>query len=450
MPSPRLITVLLCSALIAIAACAHPPQQAEPAQPRDGRQAINPLTLPGTGMNGDLGAKITAAFASMPSTGGTVHIPAGNFHFAIPIRLTRPGQHLSCDAGTVLHYTGGNDAIVVNTAAAGGANLTIDGEGGCHLIGNAAAESGIHLMPGNMFVIRGMRIDGFSNGIELSGANTVQIQMNTISGNRHGIDMVTVPHYAPNAVHVSDNEISSNDWGVYSRNGHVPATRGLANVYRDNVLEGNRTGDIYLGWDAHTIVEGNYFESNGTAVAAGLGGDNVFDIHVIRNYFTVNGPGGYRSEIELGYGVGFFIEGNYEEGISAGAGSGCAVNAMPGPHGGTREVVLQNAFLRASEGKTSARDLCFQGKSTIPREVLGVTRLSGDLEAAGDAPLPGTTPGAPASPTLARITSTETAVHVGDPCSPEGNLLIATPSGHPAGLYFCTGGRWQAAVQPRP
>ena len=76
-------------------------------------------------------------------------------------------------------------------------------------MGTAAAQNGIHLRPGNTFVIRGMRIHAYThgNGIELSGANSVQIAMNVIQGNQHGIDMVTVPHFAPNAVHVEDNEI---------------------------------------------------------------------------------------------------------------------------------------------------------------------------------------------------------------------------------------------------
>ena len=144
-------------------------------------------------------------------------------------------------------------------------------------------------------------------------------------------------------MHVTNNEIFQNDWGVYSRNGHAPATRALANVYRDNVFEGNRSGDLFLGWDAHTLVEGNYFESRGVAVAAGLAGGNVFDeIQVTRNYFIGEWQlPGYRSEIELGSGSGFFIEGNYEEGPGqAGAGSGCAVNALPAlPRGGPSGVV---------------------------------------------------------------------------------------------------------------
>jgi hypothetical protein len=449
----RIFRVLLLSCtLTSFAACARSPQSTSAPAANSQHaadtdvQIVNLLRMPGA----DLGAKVNAALGAMSATGGTVRIPAGSYQFGIPMRVTRPGQHLVCDAGTVLHYTGGNDAIVVDPAAAGGANLTIDGEGGCHLIGNAAAENGIHLLPGNMYVIRGMRIDGFKNGIELSGANTVQILMNTISGNQHGIDMVTVPRFAPNAVHVFGNEISSNDWGVYSHNGRVVASRALGNVYRDNVFEGDRAGDLFLGWDAHTIVEGNYFESAGVAVGAGLGGDNVFDIHVTRNYFTVNGAAGYRSELELGYGIGFFIEGNYEEGPNAPVGSGCTVNAIPGPHGGTSGVVLQNAFLRAGEGKISPHEFCYQANPNIPAGVLGATRIPGDLDLAGDVHAKRGILSGPLQIGHGLVSSTDAAVHTGESCSGEGTLLIATPPGHPAGLFFCTGGHWQSAVMPRP
>jgi hypothetical protein len=444
--------LLLSCTLISIAACARSPQSAsapaakvEPAENSDA-QVVNPLRMPGT----DLGAKVNAAFAAMPATGGTVRIPAGSYDYDIPIRLTHAGQHLACDAGAVLHYVGGNDAIIMDPKAGGGVSLTLDGEGGCHLLGNPAAENGVHLMPGNSFAIRGMRIHNFKNGIELSGANNVQIVMNVISDNGHGVDLVTVPNYAPNAVHVYGNEMAGNEWGVYSHNGHVPASRALGNVYRDGTFEGNRKGDLFLGWDAHTIVEGNYFESSGVAVGAGLGGDNVFDIHVTRNYFTVNGPTGYRSEIELGYGIGFFIQGNYEEGPIAPVGSGCTVNAIPGPHGGTGGVVLQNAFLRTGEGKVSAHELCYQGSPNVPPGVLGATRIPGDLDLAGDVHAKAESLSGPLQIGHGVVSSTDTPVHAGESCSGEGTLLIATPPGHAAGLFFCSGGHWQGAVMPRP
>ena len=149
--------------------------------------------------------------AAMPRSGGTVRIPAGEYSFSTTIKLTRAGQHLVCDPGATLRYTGNGDAILVDTTAGGGLETRYRWRGGMPAAGHAAAQNGIHLLPGNMFAIRGMRISGFSkgNGIELSGANNVQIVRNSIYDNQHGIDMVTIPHFAPNAVHVANNEIST-------------------------------------------------------------------------------------------------------------------------------------------------------------------------------------------------------------------------------------------------
>lgn len=395
----------------------------------------------------DLGGKVNAQIAALSPTGGTVRIAAGRYDFATTIKLTKPGQHLECDSGATLHYTGSGDAILVDPSQGPGLELDIDGEGGCKLTGTASAQNGIHLMPGNTFSIRGLRITGFSkgNGIELSGANSVTIVRNAIEGNAHGIDMVTIPHFAPNAIHVVNNEIYQNDWGVYSRNGHVPATRALANVYRDNVFEGNHTGDISLGWDAHTLVVGNYFESRGVAIAAATEGGHVIDVHILRNYFTVNGAAGYRSEIELGWGSGFFIEGNYEEGPAAAAGTGCAVNLLPTLRGGPTGVILRDAFSRVSEGKISAHELCYEGKPEIPPGVLGQTRLWGNLAVNGSAQVSG-----PLELAQGAVASTASAIKAGEACSSEGMLLISRPPNQAARLFFCSGFKWQPVVPPHP
>lgn len=409
--------------------------------------APNGVLDPSTMSGADIGAKVNSAIAAMPESGGTVRIPAGEYSFSTTIKLTRAGQHLVCDPGATLRYTGNGDAILVDPSALVG--LDIDGEGRCWLVGTAAARNGIHLLPGNMFAIRGLRISGFSKGnaIALSGANNVQIVGNWIYNNQHGIDMVTIPHYAPNAVHVANNEISTNDWGVYSHNGHVVASRALANVYRDNVLEGNRMGDLFLGWDVHTLVEGNYFESTGVAVAVGTGGDKVYDIHVVRNYFTVNGTAGYRSEIELGDGSGFFIESNYEEG-GKGAGTECAVNVVPGIRGGVSNVLLRNPFSRVSEREISAHEFCYEGSLKIPPGVLGEWRLAGDVSVDGSVHAKSAQLGGPLELGQGAVASTDSSIKSNDVCSSEGMLLISRPANQPARLFFCSGFHWQAVVLP--
>lgn len=431
----KMLGVMFSLGLLALPAVAFPQAVLNP---------IDPNTMPGA----DIGAKVNAAIAKLPASGGTVRIPTGDYSFSTTIKLTRSGQHLACDPGAALHYTGQGDAIVVNLRAGDVLDLDIDGEGGCQLIGTPAAQNGIHVMPDNMLTIRGMRIFGFrkGNGIELSGANSVQIVRNTINGNQHGIDMVTVPHYAPNAVHAADNEIAANDWGIYSHNGHVPATRALGNVYRDNVLEGNHIGDIFLGWDAHTLVEGNYFESDGVAVAVGTGGDRDFDIHVERNYFTI---GGYRSQVELGDVAGFFAEGNYEEGpAGAATGTGCAINVVLGIRGGTSNVLLRNAFSRVSEGPMSTHEFCYEGKTEIPPGVLGEERLIGDVSVDGAVRAKSAQLHGPLELGQGSIASTDTAIRANDTCTTEGMLLISRPANQAAQLYFCSGFRWLPVVLP--
>lgn len=440
-----MLQALLAWFVLAIACSAQTAPHHVPSNEIAPNGILDPSTMPGA----DIGAKVNAAIARMPDSGGTVRIPTGAYSFSTTIKLTRAGQHLVCDPGATLRYTGNGDAILVDPSALVG--LEIDGEGRCSLVGTAAARNGIHLLPGNMFAIRGLRISGFSKGnaIALSGANNVQIVGNWIYNNQHGIDMVTIPHYAPNAVHVANNEISNNDWGVYSHNGHVMASRALANVYRDNVLEGNRTGDLFLGWDAHTMVEGNYFESAGVAIAVGTGGDKVYDVHLVRNYFTVNGTAGYRSEIELGDGSGFFIEGNYEEGPAGkGAGTDCAANVVPSIRGGASNVLLRNAFSRVSEGAVSAHEFCYEGSPKIPPGVLGAWRVSGDVSLEGVVHAKSAQLSGPLELGQGSVASTDSSIKADDACSSEGMLLISRPVNQPARLFFCGGFHWQPVVLP--
>ena len=156
--------------------------------------AANGILDPSTMSGADIGAKVNAALATISRSGGTVRIPAGEYNFSTTIKLTHAGQHLVCDPGAVLRYSGNSDAILVDTTAGGGLALDIDGEGGCQLLGTPSAQNGIHLLPGNTFAIRDMRLSGFSkgNGIELSGANNVQIVRNVdlrqSTWHRHGDD----------------------------------------------------------------------------------------------------------------------------------------------------------------------------------------------------------------------------------------------------------------------
>jgi hypothetical protein len=346
---------------------------------------LNPTLFTGS----DIGAKVNAAFATLTSS-GTVRIPAGTYSFSTTIHLPADQYHLQCDAGATLTYTGTGTAIAFpNIAGASrGTNvLGIDGDGGCSLLSSTNRPSGsigVLIPVTNGTYITGMRINGFDHDIDIEGGNTVEIWNNKLDNANMAVYTNTIStttggtgNYSPNAVHMTLNHLAVNGWGFYSHNGGGPITRELGTVIRDNTFEGNTTGDIQLGWDAHTVVEGNYFESNGVGVSAGVFKDNLYDIHINRNYFTNSG---YRSNIEIGNGFGFYIEGNYEEGTSTS--THCAVNTIHDPNGGYQGLLARNAFSRWVEGGVlSASELCDSGTGVTSYN--STNRISGSQDIAG-------------------------------------------------------------------
>jgi hypothetical protein len=357
---------------------------------------LNAAMFPGS----DIGAKVDAAFTSIAS-GGTVHIPAGNYSFSTPITVPdsvggTTGFHIDCDAGTVLTWTGGTgNAIQLTSDIPGSAEVGIDGHGGCQLqSATTGTGTGINIPPSNATYITGMKIKKFANGLFIPGGNSVQIFNNVITLNTCGICSITVNPtgtngYSANALHIHDNEISANGWGYHSADGHVSASHALGNDIRDNVFEANTIGDIDADWDAHLMIVGNYFESSGVNVAVGAS-NNVYDIHVEGNYFTSSAA--VRSEIELGYGFDFFVSNNYEEG-SVGDSSGCMVNSVPGLSGGNRNIIAVNAFTQNSEGHApgvtaTPFELCLHG--TQVSTLGGLQRVESDLSVAGNTSVAGT------------------------------------------------------------
>jgi hypothetical protein len=60
----------------------------------------------------DIGAKVNAAMAALPSTGGTVYIPAGAYNFSTTIQMLKNCQLIGAGScATLLYYTGTGDAI---------------------------------------------------------------------------------------------------------------------------------------------------------------------------------------------------------------------------------------------------------------------------------------------------------------------------------------------------
>jgi hypothetical protein len=389
----------------------------------------------------DIGAKVNAAFASLTS-GGTVGIPAGTYTLSTTIILPNAGYHLTCDAGTILNYTGTADAILIPSSSGvpGQANLGVNGQGGCLLQKSGQTGNGIHIGPSNQTYVTGMRIEGFQNGIFIAGGNGVQILNNTLKGNSRGLALTTVTNYAPNAVHVSFNEFANNGWGVYSYNSGAYASQALGNVYRANVFEGNLSGDLYLAWDAHTVVEDNYFENSLVGVSIGTGLDNVYDIHVEKNYFA---PDTYRSEVEIGYGFDFFIEENHAEPANRQVLSNCSINIISGPNGSAANVVAVDAFSQhyTKVNIPNANEICSHGAAIASSG--GTFRVSANQTVAGSATFGGniTVQGGTIGLGTGQLAFQSSGPSSGGSCGPEGFLFVTTAS--PAHLYLCSSAVWR-------
>jgi parallel beta-helix repeat protein len=266
----------------------------------------------------------------------TVYIPAGNYSFGTTIELAlNPfGKYkLSGDPGAVLTYTGSGDAIktTVNNLM-GSSQVLIEG---FQLVGNPHAASGIHTMPTNRISIRNMVIIGFSSGdgILVEGTNSSNIYDNLIANNKNGIHLIPTVcgtskpvhcgisedgyPYATNAIHVRDNQISTNSqWAVFEDAvlvGHG-LTEALDNLYEGNNFEANRVGAIYLTRSRGTIIAANYFEGSPREVVLGVpngsSGYRAWGPVVRDNYFTTVTGTPYNIEIQDADSA--LIEGNSE------------------------------------------------------------------------------------------------------------------------------------------
>ncbi len=309
----------------------------------------------------DIGDRVNHALKSCGMQ-CTVYIPAGNYTFGTTIHLDlNPlGKYkLSGDPGAVVTYTGTGDAITtpVNSLA-GSSQLLIEG---FQLIGNAHAASGIHTLPTNRISVRNMVITGFTNGdgILVEGTNSANVYDNLISNNKNGIRLIptlcnsgkpihcsaseTAAPYAPNAIHVTYNQIVGNSqWAIFEDTvlvGHG-LTEALNNLYLGNDLEGNG-GGIYLTRSRGTVIEANYFEVSARQVVLGvLNGGSGYRAYgpVVRdNYFTTMTATKYNIEIQNADSA--MIEGNSELVASADA-KNCFVNMV----GASRTWISKNAI----------------------------------------------------------------------------------------------------------
>jgi hypothetical protein len=310
----------------------------------------------------DIGDRVNHALKSC-ALQCTVYIPPGSYSFSTPIRmeLNPFGKYkLSGDPGAVLSYTGGGDAIIttVNNLS-GSSQLLIEG---FQLLGNAHAAAGIHTMPTNRITIRNMVITGFSggDGILVEGTNSSNIYDNLISNNKNGIRLIptvcssgqplrcgtsaTGPPFAANAIHVTDNQITSNaQWAIFEDTvmvGHG-LSETLNNLYMGNDFEANGVGAIYLTRSRGTIITANYFEGSPRQVVLGMpnggSGYRAYGPVVRDNYFTTVTATPYNIEIEDADSA--LIEGNSEL-VGSLSAKNCFVNIV----GATRTYISKNAI----------------------------------------------------------------------------------------------------------
>jgi Right handed beta helix region len=325
----------------------------------------------------DIGDRVNHALKSC-ALQCTVYIPAGNYSFSTPIRLElNPfGKYkLSGDPGAVLGYKGTGDAIVttVNNLS-GSSQLLIEG---FQLLGNAHAAAGIHTMPTNRITIRNMIITGFSggDGILVEGTNSSNIYDNLISNNKNGIRLIPTvcssgqplhcgpsasgPPFAANAIHITDNQITSNaQWAIFEDTvmvGHG-LSETLNNLYMGNDFEANGVGAIYLTRSRGTIITANYFEGSPREVVLGMpnggSGYRAYGPVVRDNYFTTSTSTPYNIEIEDADSA--LIEGNSELVASLDA-KNCFINIA----GATRTYISKNAIYQKNA-------YCYNGAPGTP------------------------------------------------------------------------------------
>lgn len=133
---------------------------------------LDASTFPGS----DIGAKINAAYAALPATGGNITVPSGTFSFSTPIVFGTNNKffHLMGQGqGTVLNYTGTatSTTINVNTSVSGNYGIS-----NIKLVGPSSAGTTVGIQMGGSngaanVTLSGLQVRGFGKGLS-NAANT--------------------------------------------------------------------------------------------------------------------------------------------------------------------------------------------------------------------------------------------------------------------------------------
>jgi hypothetical protein len=138
---------------------------------------------PGCRGKSDFGAQVNAAYASCPSSGCHIRIPAGSYTVSTPIAFTTPNKPvvLECDAGTTETLNNDHGTTTLNYTGTSGAAITMNTDGGtgsgvrgCALIGPgfSGANKAIGLMLNSAIKqsYKDLFISGFDVGVQLGSS----------------------------------------------------------------------------------------------------------------------------------------------------------------------------------------------------------------------------------------------------------------------------------------
>lgn len=129
--------------------------------------------------NGDIGAAVNAAYAALPSTGGTIRIKKGSYNFSTPIvfNVNLKSALLTGDGAgaVVLNFTGGSNTVAVTINTNGGVHPGY-GISGLKLNGSSATGSQVGVFLGGIgaddfkgasgCTLRDVYIQNFGVGVE--------------------------------------------------------------------------------------------------------------------------------------------------------------------------------------------------------------------------------------------------------------------------------------------
>lgn len=219
----------------------------------------------------DIGTTVNSEFAACDYR-CTVQIPAGVQQQTTTINIPCAnsvqngyGQAMlvGTGPGSVLHFTGAGDAILVDCPGTPQENAIVEN---LSITLGSSATNGIHLVGFNGALIENVTIFGAPGAAILNeGANDVTISNSNLYNSSNGLVNVAIQDYSPNAIHVTGGEIEGNtNCGIVEEGSSFP--RQVGNVYQGITFQYNGTngrsssGHMCIEFASAVTVRDNYFE----------------------------------------------------------------------------------------------------------------------------------------------------------------------------------------------